>query len=161
MSHFFLERPVFAWVIAILIMVGGILAIYNLPISQYPNIAPPSITVSARYPGASAQTVENTVTQIIEEKMTGLDNLLYFSSQSDSAGNASITLSFKPGTDPDIAWSKVQNKLDGAKPLMPQVVQQLGITVSKSTRNILMIVGLYSEDGSMNKDDLSDYINTN
>jgi len=161
MSHFFLERPVFAWVIAILIMVGGLLAIFNLPVSQYPNIAPPSITVSARYPGASAQTVENTVTQIIEERMTGLDNLLYFSSQSDSAGNASITLSFKPGTDPDIAWSKVQNKLDGAKPLMPQVVQQMGITVSKSTRNILLIVGLYSEDGSMNKDDLSDYINTN
>jgi hydrophobe/amphiphile efflux-1 (HAE1) family protein len=161
MSHFFLERPVFAWVIAILIMLGGILAIYNLPISQYPNIAPPSITVSARYPGASAQTVENTVTQIIEEKMTGLDNLLYFSSQSDSAGNSSITLSFKPGTDPDIAWSKVQNKLDAAKPLMPQVVQQMGITVSKSTRNILLIVGLYSEDGSMNKDDLSDFINTN
>ncbi len=161
MSHFFLERPVFAWVIAILIMLLGILAILNLPISQYPNIAPPSITVSARYPGASAQTVENTVTQIIEEKMTGLDNLLYFSSQSDSAGNASVVLTFKPGTDPDIAWSKVQNKLDGAKPLLPQVVQQMGITVSKSTRNILMIVGLYSEDGSMNKDDLSDYINTN
>ena len=161
MSHFFLERPVFAWVIAILIMLLGILAINNLPISQYPNIAPPSITVSARYPGASAQTVENTVTQIIEEKMTGLDNLLYFSSQSDSAGNASITLSFKPGTDPDIAWSKVQNKLDGAKPLMPQVVQQMGITVSKSTRNILMLVALYSEDGSMDQNDLSDYINTN
>lgn len=161
MSHFFLERPVFAWVIAILIMLLGILAILNLPISQYPNIAPPSITVSARYPGASAQTVENTVTQIIEEKMTGLDNLLYFSSQSDSSGNASLTLSFKPGTDPDIAWSKVQNKLDGAKPLMPQVVQQMGITVSKSTRNILMLVALYSEDGSMDQNDLSDYINTN
>jgi hydrophobe/amphiphile efflux-1 (HAE1) family protein len=161
MSHFFIERPVFAWVIAILIMLSGVLAIHNLPISQYPAIAPPAISINAYYPGASAKTVENTVTQIIEQKMTGIDNLLYFSSTSDSSGSSSITLSFKPGTDPDIAWGKVQNKLELAKPLLPQTVQQMGITVSKSTRNILMIVGLYSEDGSMNNTDLSDYINTN
>lgn len=161
MSNFFLNRPVFAWVIAIFIMLVGILAVTNLPVSQYPSIAPPSITVSAVYPGASAKTVENTVTQIIEEKMTGIDNLLYFSSTSDSAGYSSVTLSFLPGTDPDIAWSKVQNKLELAKPLLPEVVQQMGITVSKTTRNQLMIVGLVSEDPTMRNEDLSDYLNAN
>ena len=161
MSNFFIERPVFAWVIAILIMLVGALVIMNLPVSQYPSIAPPSISVSAFYPGASAKTVENTVTQIIEEKMTGIDNLLYFSSTSDSAGYSSVTLSFLPGTDPDIAWSKVQNKLELAKPLLPEVVQQMGITVSKATRNQLMIVGLVSDDPTVTDVDISDYLNTN
>jgi len=161
MSQFFIDRPVFAWVIAIIMMLGGALAIYRLPVSQYPPIAPPAISIEAFYPGASAKTVENTVTQIIEQKMTGLDNLLYFSSQSDSAGYGTITLMFKPGTDPDIAWSKVQNKLELAKPFLPQVVQQMGIRVYKSTRNYFMIVGLISEDGSMRGEDLRDYIVSN
>src|SRR5512133_497467 len=111
LSKFFLERPVFAWVIAIIIMAAGALAIYNLPISQYPPIAPPSIAISATYPGASAETVENSVTQIIEQKMTGFDKLLYMSATSDSSGSARIELTFAPGTDPDLAWSQVQNKL--------------------------------------------------
>ena len=111
LSKFFLDRPVFAWVIAIIIMLTGCLAIYSLSISQYPPIAPPSIYINATYAGASAETVENSVTQIIEQKMTGLDNMLYLSSTSDSSGTARVTLTFAPGTDPDLAWSKVQNKL--------------------------------------------------
>jgi hydrophobe/amphiphile efflux-1 (HAE1) family protein len=161
MSNFFLERPVFAWVIAILIMLVGLLAILNLPISQYPSIAPPSISVRATNPGASARTTENTVTQIIEEKMTGIDNLLYFSSTSDSSGTAEITLTFLPGTDPDVAWSKVQNKLELAKPLLPDNVQKMGLTVMKSTLNMLMMVGLYSDEPGVTRYDLSDYLNTN
>ena len=158
MVKFFIDRPVFAWVIAILIMLAGVLAIKVQPVSQYPPIAPPAITVAAVYPGASARTVENTVTQIIEQKMTGLDDLLYFSSNSDSAGNGTVTLTFKPGTDPDVAWSKVQNKMDTAKAMLPEVVQQLGITVTKSTRNIFMVVSLTSKDGRMSGEDLQDYL---
>jgi multidrug efflux pump subunit AcrB len=158
MVKFFIDRPIFAWVIAILIMLAGVLAIRVQPVSQYPPIAPPAITVATVYPGASAKTVENTVTQIIEQKMTGLDDLLYFSSSSDSAGNGTVTLTFKPGTNPDLAWSKVQNKLDTAKAMLPEVVQQLGITVTKSTRNIFMVVSLTSRDGRMSGDDLQDYM---
>jgi hydrophobe/amphiphile efflux-1 (HAE1) family protein len=161
MSQFFIERPVFAWVIAIIIMLSGVLAVYNLPISQYPPIAPPAITISAYYPGASATTVENTVTQIIEQKMTGLENMLYISSSSDSSGRSSVTITFEPGTDPDIAWARVQSRLELAKPLLPDVVEQMGIRVFKSTRNILLIVGLISEDGSMDSADLTDYLATN
>jgi hydrophobe/amphiphile efflux-1 (HAE1) family protein/NodT family efflux transporter outer membrane factor (OMF) lipoprotein len=161
MVNFFIDRPIFAWVIAIIIMLAGVLAIYSLPVSQYPPIAPPAISITAIYPGASAKTVENTVTQIIEQKMTGLDNLLYFSSTSNSAGMAEITLNFKPGIDPDIAWAKVQNKLDLAKPLLPQIVQDMGLSVAKSTRNFFMIVSVYSEDGSMNQSDLMDYMGSN
>jgi HAE1 family hydrophobic/amphiphilic exporter-1 len=157
MSRFFLDRPVFAWVIAIVMMVLGGLAIYLLPIAQYPPIAPPSITISANYPGASAKTVEDSVVQMIEQQMTGLDRMLYMYSTSDSSGSASVTLTFAPGTDPDLAWSKVQNKLQLAMPLLPTVVQSQGVTVSKSTRNYLMIVGLTSEDGSMDNADLNDY----
>jgi hydrophobe/amphiphile efflux-1 (HAE1) family protein len=161
LSRFFLDRPVFAWVIAIFIMLLGVLGIYNLPISQYPPIAPPAIAIQAFYPGASAQTVENSVTQIIEQKMTGLDEMLYISSTSDSAGGSRIELTFKPGTDPDLAWAKVQNKLQLAMASLPEVVQRAGVKVSKSTRNYLLIAGLVSEDGSMTGNDLRDYAQSN
>jgi len=161
LSKFFLDRPVFAWVIAIIIMAVGVIAIYNLPVSQYPEMAPPSISVSATYPGSSAQTVENSVTQIIEQKMTGLDNLIYMSSSSDSAGAARLELTFAPGTDVDIAWSKVQNKVQSTLASLPDVVQNRGVTVAKSTRNYLMVVGLVSEDGRMDHIDLADYAVTN
>jgi hydrophobe/amphiphile efflux-1 (HAE1) family protein len=157
LSKFFLDRPVFAWVIAIIIMAAGGLAIYNLPISQYPPIAPPSIAISAFYPGASAETVENSVTQIIEQKMTGFDKMLYMSATSDSSGSSRLELTFAPGTDPDLAWSQVQNKLQLALTSLPDVVKSQGVTVSKSSRNYLMIVGLISEDGSLDGDDLRDY----
>jgi hydrophobe/amphiphile efflux-1 (HAE1) family protein len=161
LSKFFLDRPVFAWVIAIVIMLVGGLAIYNLPISQYPPIAPPSIYIQASYPGASAETVENSVTQIIEQKMTGLDQMIYLSATSDSAGGARLDLTFAPGTDPDLAWAKVQNKLQLAMASLPDVVQSQGVTVGKATRNYLIIVGLISEDGSMDGNDLRDYAQSN
>ncbi|MBI4767787.1 MAG: efflux RND transporter permease subunit [Deltaproteobacteria bacterium] len=161
LSNFFLDRPVFAWVIAIIIMLGGGLAIYNLPISQYPPIAPPSIYISTNYPGASAETVENSVTQIIEQKMTGLDKMIYLSATSDSAGGSRLELTFAPGTDPDLAWAKVQNKLQLALASLPEVVQRRGITVGKATRNYLLMVGLISEDGRMDGVDLRDYAQSN
>src|SRR5512137_1953021 len=161
LSKFFLDRPVFAWVIAIIIMLAGGLAIHFLPISQYPPIAPPSIYIQTFYPGASAETVENTVTQIIEQKMTGLDKMLYLSATSDSAGSSRIELTFAPGTDPDLAWAKVQNKLQLAMAGLPAIVQRQGITVGKATRNYLMLVGLVSEDGSMDGNDLMDYMQSN
>ncbi|MGA8180549.1 MAG: efflux RND transporter permease subunit, partial [Desulfobacterales bacterium] len=161
LSRFFLERPVFAWVIAIILMVAGCLAIYHLPISQYPPIAPPSIAVTSFYPGASAETVENSVTQIIEQKMTGFDNMLYLSATSDSSGASRIELTFAPGTDPDLAWAQVQNKLQLAMASLPQVVQQQGVIVSKSTRNYLLLVGLVSENGNMDENDLQDYAQSN
>jgi hydrophobe/amphiphile efflux-1 (HAE1) family protein len=161
LSRFFLDRPVFAWVIAIIMMALGALSIYNLPISQYPPIAPPSIAIAAYYPGASAETVENSVTQIIEQKMTGFDKMLYLSATSDSSGSARIELTFVAGTDPDMAWTQVQNKLQLAMASLPQVVQQQGVKVSKSTRNYLMVIGLISEDGSMDGNDLRDYAQSN
>ncbi|MCE5341876.1 MAG: efflux RND transporter permease subunit [Planctomycetaceae bacterium] len=161
LSKFFLERPVFAWVIAIIIMVLGGLAIYKLPVSQYPPIAPPSISITAGYPGASAETVENSVTQIIEQKMTGLSNMLYLSASSESSGASRIDLTFAPGTDPDLAWAQVQNKLQLAMASLPDVVQTQGVKVSKSTRNYLLIIGLISEDGSMDGHDLRDYAQSN
>src|SRR5512136_2325545 len=161
LSKFFLDRPVFAWVIAIILMVAGGLAIYNLPVSQYPPIAPPSIYIASFYPGASAETVENSVTQIIEQKMTGLDQMIYLSATSDSAGGARLELTFAPGTDPDLAWSKVQNKLQLAMASLPDAVQSQGVTVGKATRNYLIIVGLISEDGSMDGNDLRDYAQSN
>ncbi|AFM23164.1 efflux RND transporter permease subunit [Desulfomonile tiedjei] len=161
LSNFFLERPVFAWVIAIIMMLAGGLAIYNLPISQYPPIAPPSIAITGYYPGASAETVEDSVTQIIEQKMTGFDRMLYMSASSDSSGAARIELTFSPGTDPDLAWAQVQNKLQLALPSLPEVVQRQGLKVMKSTKNYLMLVGLISEDGSMDENDLRDYAQSN
>jgi HAE1 family hydrophobic/amphiphilic exporter-1 len=157
MSRFFLHRPVFAWVIAIIMMLAGGLAIYNLPVSQYPPIAPPSISIRATYPGASAETVENSVVQIIEQRMTGLDRMLYMSATSDSSGSALLTLTFAPDTDPDLAWSKVQNKLQLAMPMLPEVVQRQGVMVAKSTRNYLIMVGLVSETSRLNEFDLTDY----
>ncbi len=161
LSNFFLDRPVFAWVIAIIMMLGGGLAIYNLPISQYPPIAPPSIAIDAFYPGASAETVENSVVQIIEQKMIGFDKLLYMSATSDASGAGRVELTFAPGTDPDLAWAQVQNKLQLAMASLPDVVQRQGVKVSKSTRNWLIIVGLTSEDGSMDEFDLADYAQAN
>jgi hydrophobe/amphiphile efflux-1 (HAE1) family protein len=161
LSRFFLDRPVFAWVIAIIIMLAGALAIYNLPISQYPPIAPPSIYIRATYPGASAETVENSVTQIIEQKMTGLDQMIYLSATSDSSGMARVDLTFAPGTDPDLAWAKVQNKLQLAMASLPETVQRTGLLVGKATRNYLLLVGLVSEDDSMDRNDLGDYAVSN
>lgn len=161
LSKFFLERPVFAWVIAIIMMTAGGLAIYNLPVAQYPSIAPPAIAIDSFFPGASAETVENTVTQIIEQKMTGLDNMLYLAGTSSSSGASRVELTFAPGTDPDVAWSKVQNKLQLAMASLPDVVQRSGVQVSKSTRNYLMLVGLISADGSMDGNDLRDYAQSN
>ena len=161
MARFFIDRPVFAWVISILIMGIGILAIRLLPIAQYPQIAPPSVTINGTYPGASASTVANTVTQVIEQQMTGLDGLRYFSSNSTSAGSAQITLTFETGTDVDIAQVQVQNKLSRATPLLPEIVQRQGLTVEKSSAGFLMVVGLISTDGSLEQVDLADYMVTN
>ncbi len=161
MPRFFINRPIFAWVIAIMVMLAGILAIKKLPVSQYPPIAPPQIAINAVYPGASAQTVQDTVTQVIEQKLNGIDNLIYMASTSDSAGSVSITLTFRAGTDPNIAQVQVQNKLQLAIPLLPQIVQRSGIQVVKSTRNFLLIVGLVSEDGSMDRNALTDYMVSN
>jgi multidrug efflux pump len=161
MPRFFINHPIFALVIAIMVMLAGLLAIKTLPVSQYPQIAPPQITINAMYPGASAQTVQDTVTQVIEQKLYGIDNLIYMSSTSDSAGAVSINLTFKAGTDPNIAQVQVQNKLQLATPLLPEIVQRQGIQVVKSTRNFLMIIGLVSEDGSMDRNALTDYMVSN
>ncbi|MGL5305547.1 MAG: efflux RND transporter permease subunit [Aeromonas veronii] len=161
MARFFIDRPIFAWVIALVIMLAGSLAIIKLPVAQYPSIAPPAVGISASYPGASAKTVEDSVTQIIEQNMTGLDHLLYMSSQSDSAGRVSVTLTFQPGTDPDIAQVQVQNKLQQAMSLLPQEVQQQGIRVQKTSSSFLMVAAFISRDGSMNNDDLADYVVSN
>ncbi|MDQ1882890.1 efflux RND transporter permease subunit [Aeromonas salmonicida] len=161
MARFFIDRPIFAWVIALVIMLAGSLAIIGLPIAQYPSIAPPTVGISASYPGASAKTVEDSVTQIIEQNMTGLDHLLYMSSQSDSSGNVSVTLTFQAGTDPDIAQVQVQNKLQQAMSLLPQEVQQQGIRVQKTSSSFLMVAAFISGDGSMNNDDLADYVVAN
>ncbi|HEX7685849.1 MAG TPA: efflux RND transporter permease subunit [Trinickia sp.] len=158
MAKFFIDRPIFAWVIAIVLMLAGIASIFNLPISQYPTIAPPSIQISASYPGASAKTVENTVTQVIEQQMSGLDHLLYLSSTSDDSGTATITLTFAAGTNPDIAQVQVQNKLSLATPLLPTVVQQLGTKVTKSSSSFLLVLAFVSEDGSMSRYDLANYV---
>ncbi|MEJ2767124.1 efflux RND transporter permease subunit [Mycetohabitans sp. B46] len=158
MAKFFIDRPIFAWVIAIILMLAGVVSIFQLPVAQYPTIAPPAIQVSANYPGASAKTVENTVTQVIEQQMSGLDHLLYLSSTSDDSGSATITLTFAPGTDPDIAQVQVQNKLQLATPLLPQVVQQLGTKVTKSSSSFLLVMAFVSKDGSMSKYDLANYV---
>ncbi|EKZ99448.1 MULTISPECIES: efflux RND transporter permease subunit [Cupriavidus] len=161
MSNFFIERPIFAWVIALVIMLAGVLSIRSLPINQYPAIAPPTIAISVTYPGASAQTVQDTVVQVIEQQLNGLDRLRYISSESNSDGSMTITVTFEQGTNPDIAQVQVQNKLALATPLLPQEVQQQGIRVTKSVRNFLLIVGLISTDPNMTREDLSNYIVSN
>ncbi|PHS31903.1 MAG: hydrophobe/amphiphile efflux-1 family RND transporter [Methylophaga sp.] len=161
MSRFFIDRPIFAWVISIMIMLAGVLSILSLPIAQYPAIAPPAISISAVYPGASAQTIEDSVTQIIEQKMKGIDNLIYMSSSSESTGTATVTLTFEAGTDPDIAQMQVQNKLQLATPLLPESVQRQGLNVAKAVKNFLMIAVFVSKDGSMGATDLGDYVASN
>ncbi len=158
MPRFFIDRPIFAWVIAIVIMLAGALSILRLPVSQYPAIAPPAVVINASYPGASAKAVEDSVTQVIEQKMTGLDGLLYMSSQSDSYGRGTVTLTFDAGTNPDIAQVQVQNKLQLALPLLPQAVQQQGVQVAKSVRNFLLVIGFVSETGAHAQYDLSDFL---
>ncbi|RFP14526.1 MULTISPECIES: efflux RND transporter permease subunit [unclassified Duganella] len=161
MSRFFIDRPIFAWVVAIVIMLSGVIAILGLPVAQYPSIAPPSISISGSYPGASAKTVEDAVTQVIEQKMKGIDGLRYMSSSSDGTGGIGITLTFKSGTNPDIAQVQVQNKLQLATPLLPAIVTQQGLVVAKATKNFMMVLGFVSEDGSMKQADLGDYVAAN
>ena len=158
MVNFFIDRPIFAWVVAIVIMFAGILAVVTLPIAQYPSIAPPAISITVVYPGASAETVQNTVTQVIEQQLSGLDHLLYFSSESDKDGTMTITLYFEQGTNPDISQVQVQNKLALATPSLPTEVQLQGLRVAKATRNFLVIVGFVSTDGSMSGPDIGDYV---
>lgn len=161
MPKFFIERPIFAWVIAIITMLAGLLAIMKLPVAQYPTVAPPTISISANYPGADAETVQNTVTQVIEQNMNGIDKMVYMSSTSDSAGSMNISLTFEADANPDIAQVQVQNKLQLAMPLLPQEVQQQGITVEKSTSSFLLVAGFVSEDGTMSQNDIADYVGSN
>ncbi|RTE45541.1 multidrug efflux RND transporter permease subunit AdeJ [Acinetobacter junii] len=161
MAQFFIHRPIFAWVIALVIMLAGILTLTKMPVAQYPTIAPPTVTISATYPGASAQTVENTVTQIIEQQMNGLDGLRYISSNSAGNGQASINLNFEQGIDPDIAQVQVQNKLQSATALLPADVQRQGVKVTKSGASFLQVIAFYSPDNSLSASDIKDYVNSN
>ena len=161
MAKFFIDRPVFAWVIAIVIMMAGALAVYTLLVAQYPLIAPPQISITVTSPGASAQTVQDTVVQVIEQQMNGIDGLMYMSSQSNSDGSMEIDLTFRQGTSPDIAQVQVQNKVQLATPLLPQEVQQQGIRVAKATKNFLVVLGFVSTDGSMSQDDIANYVASN
>ncbi|MDI6529364.1 efflux RND transporter permease subunit [Pseudomonas otitidis] len=161
MSKFFIDRPIFAWVIALVIMLAGGLSILKLPINQYPSIAAPAVAIQVSYPGASAQTVQDTVVQVIEQQLNGIDGLRYIASESNSDGSMTITATFEQGTNPDIAQVQVQNKLQLATPLLPQEVQQQGIRVTKAVKNFLLVIGVVSEDGSMDKNDLANYIVSN
>ena len=161
MSNFFIDRPIFAWVIALVIMLAGGLSILKLPVNQYPSIAAPAVSIQVNYPGASAQTVQDTVVQVIEQQMNGIDGLRYISSASNSDGSMEITVTFNQGTNPDIAQVQVQNKLQLATPLLPQEVQQQGLRVTKAVKNFLLVIGVVSTDGSMTNQDLSNYIVAN
>ena len=161
MAKFFIDRPVFAWVLSLMIILFGLIAISNLPIAQYPTVAPPSISVSATYSGASAETTQKTVTSIIEQQLNGIDNLLYMTSSSDSTGNSEITVYFNAGTNDDTAQVQVQNKVSLATPMLPASVQQTGVTVQKAARNMALVVGVYSRDGSMTKDEIGNYVASN
>ncbi|MCV9879420.1 multidrug efflux RND transporter permease AcrD [Brenneria izbisi] len=161
MASFFIDRPIFAWVLAILLSLCGILAIKSLPLEQYPDLAPPSVRITANYPGASAQTLENTVTQVIEQSMTGLDNLMYMASDSSGTGQVRVTLTFEAGTDPDEARQQVQNQLQSAIRKLPQDVQQQGVTVSKTGDTNILMIAFVSTDGSMERQDIADYVATN
>ena len=161
MARFFINRPIFAWVIAICIMLVGLFSVNTLPVSQYPTIAPPSVSISANYPGADAQTVERSVTQIIEQNMTGLDGFMYMSATSDSYGSARINITFEPGTNPDIAQVQVQNKMQQTQSQLPSIVQQNGIDVSKSTDSFLLVASLVVNDDEHKSSDVADYLESN
>src|SRR5690625_5098917 len=161
MPQFFISRPIFAWVVALFIILMGILAIPNLPIAQFPEVAPPSITINATYPGASAEVVNESVTSMIEKELNGADGLMYFEGNSDSYGRSTITATFEPGTDPDMASVDVQNRIKRVEPRLPQAVMQQGIDVSKAATNFLLIVAISSPDGSQNVESLADYATRN
>src|SRR6202161_233808 len=161
MVRFFIDRPVFAWVLAIVVMLAGALAITTLPVAQYPSIAPPAISISVTYPGASAETVQSTVAQVIEQQLSGIDHLLYFPSESDKDGSMTITLYFAQGTNPDTAQVQVQNKVQLATPLLPPEVQQQGISVTKAFKTFLVVIGFVSDDDSMSFADIADFIASN
>lgn len=161
MANFFIDRPIFAWVLAILLCLGGSMAIFSLPVEQYPDLAPPNVRITANYPGASAQTLENTVTQIIEQNMTGLDNLMYLSSQSSNTGMATVSLTFKAGTDPDEAIQQVQNQVQAALRQLPQAVQNQGVRVRKTGDTNILTIAFVSTDGTMDKQDIADYVASN
>src|SRR3984893_16653177 len=161
MAKFFIDRPIFAIVLAVLIMLDGAISIFGLPIEQFPPVAPPTVQITTMYPGASAVTVQNTVVQVIEQQMSGLDHLLYMSSTTDDTGTSTTTMTFATGTNPDIAQVQVQNKLQLAVPLLPAQVQQSGVQVTKSTNSFLMVIGFESTDNSMNKFDIANYIVSN
>ena len=161
MARFFIDRPVFAWVLAIIVMLSGAISLTRLAVERYPTIAPPTVTISAYYPGATARAVEESVTQIIEQSMKGLDGLLYMSSTSGSDGAADITLTFESGTNADVAQVQVQNKLPLATPLLPATVRQQGVSVSKANTGFLMVVAFVSSDGRLEADDIADYVAAN
>src|SRR5215471_8375343 len=161
MSRIFIERPIFAWVLAIIIMLGGIGAIVSLPVAQYPDVAPTQINVRATYPGASAETLESSVTQVIEQQLTGIDGLIYFSSQSNAAGQSTITVTFQQGTDADIAQVQVQNKVQQALPRLPQAVQQQGLIVTKANPDFLLVLSVYDETNVAESGDVSDFLVSN
>src|ERR1700744_6333201 len=156
LSRFFIDRPVFAWVIAVVIMLAGGIAAFSLPIEQYPTIAPPAVVISATYPGADSESLQNSVTQVIEQQLTGLDNLLYFSSASNADGSVQITATFAAGTNPDIAQVQVQNKVQQAIPQLPSQVQQQGVTVTKAQSNFILIVAVYDDSHRYNNIDIGD-----
>jgi multidrug efflux pump len=161
LSRVFIDRPIFAWVLAIIVMLGGIGAIMSLPIAQYPDVAPPQVTVRASFPGANAQTIQNSVTQVVEQSLTGIDGLIYFSSSSSSRGSVNITVTFEKGTDPDIAQVQVQNQVQQTLSRLPQQVQQQGLVVRKSNPDNLLIVGVYDETDKLTNQDVSDYLVSN
>jgi len=160
-ARFFVNRPIFAWVISLVIMIAGTVSLYTLPVEQYPDIAPPQINISTTYTGASAQTVENSVTQIIEQQLTGLDGMIYFSSSSSSSGNSKISVTFEQGTDPDIAQVQVQNKVQQILSRLPDDVQRQGVRVTKSQSDFLLLASLYDSTGKANKEDIADFLVSN
>src|SRR4029453_12952370 len=161
LSQVFIDRPVLAWVISILIMLGGVAGIRTLPVEQYPDIAPPGVNVRATYPGASAETLESSVTQVIEQQLTGIDGLIYFSSSSNATGTSQINVTFERSIDADIAQGQVQNKVQQALPRLPQAVQQQGLVVTKANPDFLLVISVYDETDQAESGDVSDYLVSN